>query len=793
MEIKTDISLQTKQVLSQVQMQSLNILSMSMTELEEFLQNEEIENPLVEYSSGRQEGELPVAYREYDRFYNGASREGDSRGGIYEADDTEQSVEHMIMMQLPWKTLTEEQHRIVKFCIHSLDQNGYLTVPPSEIAEALKAEVSEVEYIVSRLKELEPVGIFASSLEECLVLQVLGMEQEAALCTIIRNHLQDVADGKVSTISRRLKLSSVEVRKLIHVIRNLNPRPLNGYGGDRAQYVFPDIILNYQDGQWTVSLNDKWAGNISINEFYVHMMETAQDEELKNYFEEKLKRARFIMNAVEQRRRTLEGITEGILKRQAGYFLGKEPLKPMTLEEIAAEREIHKSTVSRAIRDKYILTPAGCLLIRDLFTTGISGGGKTGEDVSRNTVKSRLKALVDQEDKKHPCSDGTAGKAPGSRGNGHFQAYCGQIQDGAGDRRRVFTPGRIKKREAMAIMAFTFKSLLPTPELIKAEFPLSDEAVELKEKRDKEIAAVFTGESDKFLVIIGPCSADREDSVCEYMERLARVSEKVGDKLILIPRVYTNKPRTTGGGYKGMLHQPNPEKKPNMYEGLVAIRKLHMRAIQDYGFSTADEMLYPENYSYLSDVLSYIAIGARSVENQQHRLTSSGVDVPVGMKNPTGGDLGVMLNAVYAAQHGHDFIYRTMEVTTDGNPLAHTILRGAVSKHGQCIPNYHYEDLELLLQLYGERELVNPACIVDANHSNSNKRYEEQVRIVKEVLHSRRYSPDIHKFVKGVMIESYLEPGSQKIGEHIYGKSITDPCLGWEESERLLYDIAEEI
>ena len=397
MEIKTDISLQAKQVLSQVQMQSLNILSMSMTELEEFLQNEEIENPLVEYSSGRQEGELPVAYREYDRFYNGASRDGDSRGEIYEADDTEQSVENMIMMQLPWKTFTEEQHRIVKFCVHSLDQNGYLTVPPSEIAEALKAEVSEVEYIVSRLKELEPVGIFAFSLEECLVLQVLGMEQEAALCTIIRNHLQDVADGKISTISRRLKLSSVEVRKLIHVIRNLNPRPLNGYGGDRAQYVFPDIILSYQDGQWSVSLNDKWAGNISINEFYLHMMETAQDEELKNYFEEKLKRARFIMNAVEQRRRTLEGITEGILKRQAGYFLGKEPLKPMTLEEIAAEREIHKSTVSRAIRDKYILTPAGCLLI--------SAGGKTREDVSRNTVKSRLKALVDQEDKKHPCSD----------------------------------------------------------------------------------------------------------------------------------------------------------------------------------------------------------------------------------------------------------------------------------------------------------------------------------------------------------------------------------------------------
>ena len=463
----------------------------------------------MEYSSGRQGGELPVAYREYDRFYNGASREGDSRGEIYEADDTEQSVENMIMMQLPWKTFTEEQHRIVKFCIHSLDQNGYLTVPPSEIAEALKAEVSEVEYIVSRLKELEPVGIFASSLEECLVLQVLGMEQEAALCTIIRNHLQDVADGKVSTISRRLKLSSVEVRKLIHVIRNLNPRPLNGYGGDRAQYVFPDIILSYQDGQWSVSLNDKWAGNISINEFYVHMMETAQDEELKNYFEEKLKRARFIMNAVEQRRRTLEGITEGILKRQAGYFLGKEPLKPMTLEEIAAEREIHKSTVSRAIRDKYILTPRrlsadpGSFYHRDLRRRK---GGRGCEPQYGEVPSEGPGGPGGQE---APVQRRTAGKAPGGRGNGHFQAYCGQIQNGAGDRRRVFTPGRIKKREAMAIMAFTFKSLLPTPELIKAEFPLSDEAVELKEKRDKEIAAVFTGESDKFLVIIGPCSADR--------------------------------------------------------------------------------------------------------------------------------------------------------------------------------------------------------------------------------------------------------------------------------------------
>ena len=340
-------------------------------------------------------------------------------------------------------------------------------------------------------------------------------------------------------------------------------------------------------------------------------------------------------------------------------------------------------------------------------------------------------------------------------------------------------------------MAFSYKSILPTPEQIKGEFPLASEYAKIKSERDKELADVFTGKSDKFLVIIGPCSADREDAVCEYMERLAKVNEQVKDKLIIIPRVYTNKPRTTGGGYKGMLHQPDPEKKPNMYEGILAIRKLHMRVLKDYGISTADEMLYPENYSYLSDLLSYVAVGARSVENQQHRLVSSGVDVPVGMKNPTSGALSVMLNAVYAAQHGHDFIYRTWEVETPGNPLTHTILRGAVSKHGQCLPNYHYEDLELLYKLYQEQDIINPACIVDANHSNSNKRYKEQIRITKEVLHSRKHSAEIHDFVKGMMIESYLVEGSQKIGEHIYGKSITDPCLGWEDSERLIYEIAE--
>ena len=340
-------------------------------------------------------------------------------------------------------------------------------------------------------------------------------------------------------------------------------------------------------------------------------------------------------------------------------------------------------------------------------------------------------------------------------------------------------------------MGFEYVSKLPTPDEIRAQFPLAPELAAEKAQKDAAIRDVFTGDSDKFLVIIGPCSADRDDAVIDYVNRLAKVQEKVKDKLILVPRIYTNKPRTTGDGYKGLLHQPNPEGKPNLYQGLIAIRKLHMRVIEETGFSTADEMLYPENLTYLSDVMSYVAVGARSVENQQHRLVASGIDVPVGMKNPTSGALSVMLNAVHAAQHGHEFIYRSWEVKTQGNPLTHTILRGAVNKHDQCLPNYHYEDLKLLLDLYNERDLKNPACIIDANHSNSNKKYMEQIRIVKEVLHSRRHSDDIRNFVKGVMIESYIEPGSQKVGEHIYGKSITDPCLGWEDSERLLYEIAE--
>ena len=340
-------------------------------------------------------------------------------------------------------------------------------------------------------------------------------------------------------------------------------------------------------------------------------------------------------------------------------------------------------------------------------------------------------------------------------------------------------------------MSLEFVRKLPTPTEIREQYPLSARATEIKKQRDAEIAKVFTGDSDKFLVIVGPCSADNEDAVLEYNHRLAKVADKVSDKLIIIPRVYTNKPRTTGEGYKGIVHQPDPEGKPDLLHGLIAMRKMHMRVVEETDLTSADEMLYPSNWSYLSDILSYVAVGARSVENQQHRLVASGIDVPVGMKNPTSGALSVMLNAVHAAQHGHEFIYRSWEVKTQGNPLTHTILRGAVNKHGQCIPNYHYEDLHLLFELYSKRNLKNPACIVDTNHSNSNKKYAEQVRIAKEVLHSRRHSDDIRHLVKGLMIESYIEPGNHKIGEHCYGQSITDPCLGWDESEKLLYDIAE--
>ena len=340
-------------------------------------------------------------------------------------------------------------------------------------------------------------------------------------------------------------------------------------------------------------------------------------------------------------------------------------------------------------------------------------------------------------------------------------------------------------------MSFNFIQRLPVPAEIKEQFPMPEELKAVKAERDEIIRRIFTGEDSRLLVIIGPCSADREDAVCDYIGRLARLQEKVKDKLVLVPRIYTNKPRTTGEGYKGILHQPDPEKKPDLLAGVLAIRKLHMRAIRESGLPPADEMLYPENFWYLSDVLSYVAVGARSVENQQHRLTASGINVPVGMKNPTSGDLSVMMNSVTAGQHGHSFIFRGWEVHTDGNELVHTILRGATNKHGQNIPNYHYEDMIRLVEMYRKKEYQNPACIVDANHSNSGKQYKEQIRIVKEVLHSCRHSREVKGLIKGVMIESYIEEGCQKIGEHIYGRSITDPCLGWEDSERLMCDMAE--
>jgi len=340
-------------------------------------------------------------------------------------------------------------------------------------------------------------------------------------------------------------------------------------------------------------------------------------------------------------------------------------------------------------------------------------------------------------------------------------------------------------------MSFEFRQKLPTPEEIREEYSLGDDLAAIKVQRDAEIRDVITGKSDKLLVVIGPCSADNEDSVCDYINRLAKVNDKVKERLILVPRIYTNKPRTTGAGYKGMVHQPDPEKKPDFLAGLIAMRKMHIRAFRESGLSAADEMLYPENWGYLSDILSYVAIGARSVEDQQHRLTVSGFDIPAGMKNPTSGDFSVMLNSVYAAQHSHSFIYRGYEVKTSGNPLAHTVLRGANNKHGQSIPNYHYEDLSRLIEMYNQMDLINPACVIDSNHSNSNKQFEQQIRIVKEVMHSRKCNREIHDLVKGVMIESYIEEGCQKVGGGIYGKSITDPCLGWADTERLLYELAE--
>ena len=340
-------------------------------------------------------------------------------------------------------------------------------------------------------------------------------------------------------------------------------------------------------------------------------------------------------------------------------------------------------------------------------------------------------------------------------------------------------------------MNMNFKRKLPIPMEIKEQYPITYKLEQMKAKRDGEIKAIFESSDDRFILVIGPCSADNDDSVIDYISRLRTVQDKVADKILIIPRIYTNKPRTTGDGYKGMLHQPDPLKSEDMLKGVIAIRNLHIRAMHETGFTCADEMLYPENYRYLNDVLSYVAIGARSVENQQHRLTASGFDIPVGMKNPTGGDISVMMNSITAAQHSHTFIYRGWEVESQGNPLAHAILRGYVNKHGQSMPNYHYEDLIHLAEAYDKSGLKNPAVIIDTNHANSGKKWMEQPRIAKEIIHSCRHSSDIKKLVKGLMIESYIEDGAQKAEEGIYGKSITDPCLGWEKTEKLIYDLAD--
>ncbi len=342
-------------------------------------------------------------------------------------------------------------------------------------------------------------------------------------------------------------------------------------------------------------------------------------------------------------------------------------------------------------------------------------------------------------------------------------------------------------------MNMEFTRQMPLPVDIKAEYPISGQMDYIYEKRNAVIRSIFEGRSDKFILIIGPCSADSKEPVMEYLSRLAKLNEEVADKIFIIPRLYTNKPRTTGDGYKGMLHQPNPENRPDMLKGIIAIRDLHLSALRDYGFTCADEMLYPENYRYLSDTLAYVAVGARSVENQQHRLVSSGIDVPVGMKNPTGGDLSVMFNAITAARNRHTFLYRGWEVHSTGNDLSHAILRGYSDRHGKNISNYHYEDLLDTAQMFFERGLDNPTIIVDCNHANSGKKYDEQPRIAQDVLHSIRKNSDLRKSVKGLMIESYLVDGRQEIGDHVFGQSITDACIGWDKTRELVYDIADKL
>ena len=342
-------------------------------------------------------------------------------------------------------------------------------------------------------------------------------------------------------------------------------------------------------------------------------------------------------------------------------------------------------------------------------------------------------------------------------------------------------------------MSFQYVRKIPTFQEILKEMPLPADLKKVKAERDAEIRAVFERRSDKFLLVIGPCSADNENAVCEYVARLARVQDKVKDQLILIPRIYTNKPRTTGKGYQGMIHQPVPTEEPDIVAGIKAIRKMHLRALKESHLTPADEMLYPANYPYLEDLLSYVAVGARSVENQQHRLTASGLDIPVGMKNPTSGDLTVMLNSIEAAQHAHTFVYHDWEVRTPGNPLTHAVLRGATDEAGKNIPNYSCADLTKIAQVYLKRSLKNPAVIVDTNHANSAKDFRRQPAIAMDVLSSLRKDAKLKDMVRGLMIESYLVEGTQDASGGVYGKSITDACLGWEDSEKLILNIAESV
>lgn len=340
---------------------------------------------------------------------------------------------------------------------------------------------------------------------------------------------------------------------------------------------------------------------------------------------------------------------------------------------------------------------------------------------------------------------------------------------------------------------FKREELIPAAEEILAEVPLPQELKKIKAERDALASQVIRGETDKLLVIVGPCSAHESEPVLDYVERLGKLNEKVKDRVVIVPRIYTNKPRTKGVGYKGMFTQPDPRSKEDILKGILTIRRLHIDAIGASGLSAADEMLYPENYAYLEDLLTYIAVGARSSENQMHRLVASGIDLPVGIKNPMSGSVPVLINSIYAAQSpGQVFKYQNYQVRTTGNELAHAVLRGAVDGYGNDIPNFHYETVMKVVEGYSRTGLKNPAIIIDTNHSNSGKQFKQQIRIVEEVLNNRLYDKDFKKYVKGFMIESFIEEGNQK-EDVVYGKSITDPCLGWADTERLILDIAEKV